>query len=183
MDRKGARRRRFCVSGRADGTLDGGSAMSVTVRFGAQDDPHAARDLTTARAHETVPAVVYLAAARNTYGTLSYRRAVERITEVWPRAVVMDAEACGFVSRADWYLRWPFIRDGIDSLVVLSEEDGSISRETWLELRDAMDSGLSGWFVTAAGDLLHLASIVFRLYPIDARTERRWAHAEVPSLA
>src|SRR5271154_4788039 len=72
-----------------------GSAMSVTVRFGAQDDPHAARDLTAARAHETVPAVVYLAAARNTYGTLSYRRAVERITEVWPRAVVMDAEACG----------------------------------------------------------------------------------------
>jgi hypothetical protein len=156
--------------------------MSVTVRFGAQDDPHAARDLTAARAHETVPAVVYLAAARNTYGTLSYRRAVQRITEVWPRAVVMDTEACGFVSRADWYLRWPFIRDGIDSLVVLSEEDGSISRETWLELRDAMESGLSGWFVTAAGDLLHLASIVFRLYPIDARTERRWAHAEVPSL-
>ena len=67
----------------------------------------------------------------------------------------MDADACGFVSRADWYLRWPFIRDGIDSLVVLSEEDGSISRETWLELRDAMDSGLSCWFVTADGDLVH----------------------------
>jgi hypothetical protein len=155
--------------------------MSVTVRFGAQDDPHAAREHSPVRAQQTTPAVVYLAAARNTYGTLSYRRAVEQIAEVWPRAVVMDAEACGFVSRADWYLRWPFIRDGIDSLVVLSEPDGSISRETWLELRDAMDSDLSGWFVTADGDLAHLASIVFRLYPIDARTERRWAHAVVPS--
>ena len=84
---------------------------------------------------------------------------------MWPRAVVMDADACGFASRADWYLRWPFIRDGIDSLVVLAEEDGSISRETWLELRDAMDSGLSCWFVTGDGDLAFLASIQFRLYP------------------
>ena len=65
----------------------------------------------------------------------------------------MDADSCGFMSRADWYLRWPFIRDGIDGLVVLSEEDGSISRETWLELRDAMDSGLPCWFVTGTGDL------------------------------
>lgn len=64
---------------------------------------------------------------------------------------------------------------------MLSEEDGSISRETWLELRDAMDSDLSCWFVCADGHLAQLASILFRLYPIDTRTERRWAHAEVPS--
>jgi hypothetical protein len=122
---------------------------------------------------------VYLAAARNTYGTLSYRRAQRRLAEVWPRAVVMDADACGFTSRADWYLRWPFIREGIDCLVVLSEEDGSISRETWLELRDAMDYRLSCWFVTDHGDLAALASIPFRLYPTGVRTERRWAHAEI----
>jgi hypothetical protein len=153
--------------------------MSVTVRFGAQDDPRGAPGHEHARAHEGSPAVVYLAAARNTYGTTSYRRAAQRIAEVWPRAVVMDAEACGFVSRADWYLRWPFIRDGIDCLVVLAEEDGSISRDTWLEFRDAMDSGLSSWFVTARGDLVPLASIPFRLYPVGTRTERRWAHTEV----
>jgi hypothetical protein len=33
--------------------------------------------------------------------------------------------------------------------------------------------------VTADGDLGFLASILFRLYPTDVRTERRWAHAEV----
>lgn len=79
--------------------------MSVTVRFGLQDDPHAAREQAPERAQETMPAVVYLAAARNTYGTSIYSRAVRRVAELWPRAVVMDAEACGFVSSADWYLR------------------------------------------------------------------------------
>jgi hypothetical protein len=153
--------------------------MSVTVPFGAQDDAGSASGQCQARAHETAAAVVYLAAARNTYGTLSYRRAMRRVAELWPRAVVMDADACGFASRADWYLRWPFIRDGIDCLVVLAEEDGSISRETWLELRDAMDSGLPCWFVTDVGDLAFLASIHFRLFPTGVRTERRWAHAEV----
>jgi hypothetical protein len=149
--------------------------MSVTVRFGAPGESGHHH----ARAHETSPAVVYLAAARNTYGTRSYRGAALRIAEVWPRAVVMDAEACGFASRADWYLRWPFIRDGIDCLVVLAEDDGAISRDTWLEFRDAMGSGLSSWFVTGAGDLVPLASVRFRLYPVGTRTERRWAHTEV----
>ncbi len=153
--------------------------MSVTVPFGAPDDASSGPTQDQVLAHEHEPAVVYLAAARNTYGTLSYRRAKQRVADAWPRAVVMDADACGFTSRADWYLRWPFIRDGIDGLVVLAEEDGSISRETWLELRDAMDSGLSCWFVTGAGDLAFLESILFRLYPTGIRTERRWAHAEV----
>jgi hypothetical protein len=153
--------------------------MSVTVPFGARDDAGSASSHDRVRAHETEPAVVYLAAARNTYGTLSYRRAMRRVAEVWPRAVVMDADACGFSSQADWYLRWPFIREGIDCLVVLAEHDGAISRETWLELRDAMDSGLSCWFVSGDGGLAFLASIHFRLYPTGVRTERRWAHAGV----
>jgi len=149
--------------------------VSVTVRFGAQDE--SGHD--HAQAQETSPAVVYLAAARNTYGTTSYRGAAQAVAEVWPRAVVMDAEACGFASRADWSLRWPFIRDGIDCLVVLAEDDGSISRDTWLECRDARESGLSCWFVSAAGALVPLASFHFRLYPVGTRTERRWAQAEV----
>jgi hypothetical protein len=153
--------------------------MSVMVPLGAQGGTQSVPRQDRARASDTEPAVVYLAAARNTYGTLSYRRAMRRLADLWPRAVVMDADACGFASRADWYLRWPFIRDGIDSLVVLAEQDGSISRETWLELRDAMDSGVSCWFVTGDGDLAFLASIHFRLYSTGVRTERRWAHAEV----
>jgi hypothetical protein len=127
------------------------------------------------------PAVAYLAAAQNTYGTPAYRQALRRVTDEWPRAVVMDADACGFVSRADWHLRWPFIRDGIDCLVVLSEDDGTISRETWLELRDATDSGTRCWFVTRDGDLAPAASVLFHLYPLGARTDRRWALAEVLS--
>ena len=127
------------------------------------------------------PAVVYVAAAQNTYGTPTYHRALQRVTGEWPRAVVMDADACGFVSRADWHLRWPFIREGIDCLVVLSEDDGTISRETWLELRDAADSGTRCWIVTRDGDLAPAASARFQLYPPGARTDRRWALAEVPS--
>ena len=156
--------------------------MSVTVPSGAQGGALFAPKQDRPQAGDTEPAVVYLAAARNTYGTLSYRRAMRRLADEWPRAVVMDADACGFVSRADWHLRWPFIRDGIDSLVVLAEEDGSISRETWLELRDAMDSGLSCWFVTGDGNLAFLASIQFQLYATGVRTERRWAHAEVQAV-
>ena len=56
-------------------------------------------------------------------------------------------------------MRWPFIREGIDSLVVLSEADGSISQETWLELRDGMASELPCWFVTADGELAVLTSV------------------------
>lgn len=153
--------------------------MSVTVPLGAQGGAQPAPRQGRARASDAEPAVVYLAAARNTYGTLSYRRAMRRLADQWPRAVVMDADACGYASPADWFLRWPFIRDGIDSLVVLAEEDGSISRETWLELRDATDVGVSCWFVTGTGDLTFLASMHFRLYPTGVRTERRWAHAEV----
>ena len=181
MVRKGARRRGFSYRRRADGEQDGGSAMSVTVPFGAHEAAGPAPKKGRAREVETSPAVVYLAAAQNTYGTLSYRRALRLIADKWPRAVVMDADACGFASRADWYLRWPFIRDGIDSLVLLAEADGSISRETWNEVRDATDSGLPCWFVTADGDLAVLGSIPLRLYPAGVRTGRRWAHAEVLS--
>jgi hypothetical protein len=155
--------------------------MSITVPLGAQDDAGARSEQSSARAREGAPAVVYLAAARNTYGTLPYRRAMKRIADEWPRAVVMDADACGFASRADWYLRWPFIREGIDSLVVLSEDDGSISQETWSELRDATASGLACWFVADSGDLVSLQSVHFRLYPAGVRTSRRWAHvADLP---
>ncbi|MGA2520077.1 MAG: hypothetical protein ABSG81_04580 [Acidimicrobiales bacterium] len=128
-----------------------------------------------------VPAVVYLAAAQNTYGTMLYRLAMRRLAETWPGAVLMDADACGFSSRADWQLRWPFIREGIDGLVVLSEGDGTISHDTWLELRDATDLGLPCWLVTADGALAPVTVVSFRLYPMGARSSRRWARAELPS--
>src|SRR6202163_4322214 len=105
---------------RADGKPDGGSAMSVTVPYGAQEDAGSTPEKGRAQQVRTLPAVIYLAAAQNTYGTLSYRRALRRVADEWPLAVVMDADACGFASRADWYLRWPFIRDGIDCLVLLA---------------------------------------------------------------
>jgi len=157
--------------------------MSVTVPFGAREAAGPDPGDGGAGAVRTSPAVVYLAAAQSLYGTRSYRRAVARVTTEWPRAVVMDADACGFASRADWHLRWPFIRDGIDCLVVLAEPDGSISRETWLELRDATDSGLPCWFVTGDGDLAALGPVHFRLYPTGVRTDRRWAHSEVSQSA
>ena len=149
--------------------------MSVTIRSGAPDG--AGFEPGQAGARACAPAVVYLAAARNTYGTLAYRRALVLLAKTWPKAVVMDADACGFASRADWYLRWPFIREGIDSVVVLSESDGSISQETWHELRDGLASELACWFVTAHGELASLTSVHFRLYPTGVRTTRRWAHA------
>jgi hypothetical protein len=134
-------------------------------------------------AYECVPAVVYLAAAKNTYGTRSYRRAVQRVVEEWPDAVVMDTAGCGFASSADWQLRWPFIRDGIDTLVVLSEDDGTISQDTWRELRDATDADLPCWFVTGDGRLTAAKSVRFRMYPPGARTDRHWARVEVPPAA
>jgi len=155
--------------------------MSVTVPYGAADDAGPEPGEQRGRARASAPAVVYVAAPRNTYGTLSYRRALHRVAGKWPRSVVMDADGCGFASRADWTLRWPFIRDGIDCLVVLSETDGSISRATWLELRDALEARLSCWFVTGNADLIPLASVQFELYPIGVRTERHWARAEDPS--
>jgi hypothetical protein len=134
-------------------------------------------------AGQGVPAVVYLAAARNTYGTRSYRRAVQRVVEEWPDAVVMDTAGCGFASNADWQLRWPFIRDGIDTLVVLSEDDGTISQNTWRELRDATDAGLPCWIASGDGRLAPAAAVRFRVYPAGSRTDRHWARIEVPPAA
>jgi hypothetical protein len=136
-----------------------------------------------ARGSGRSPAVVYLAAAKNTYGTRSYRGAVRRIMDEWPRAVVMDTAGCGFVSRADWYLRWPFIREGIDCLVVLAEDDGTISQDTWRELKDSTQQGVPCWFVTGDGRLTRAESVRFRMYPTGARTDRHWACVEVPPAA
>ena len=74
--------------------------MSVTVPYGAQEDAGSTPGKGRAQQVRTLPAVIYLAAAQNTYGTLSYRRALRRVADEWPLAVVMDADACGFASRA-----------------------------------------------------------------------------------
>ena len=68
--------------------------MSVTVRFGARAR-HRLRvgSVAALRRRRRAPAVVYLAAARNTYGTQSYQGALQRVADRWPRAVVMDADA------------------------------------------------------------------------------------------
>jgi len=155
--------------------------MSITIPTNVRDEAGWDGERGGSRPGSVAPAVVYLAAARNTYGTLSYRRALGRVSGTWPRAVVMDADACGFSSRADWHLRWPFIRDGIDSVVVLAEDDGTISHDTWLELRDATDAGLPCWLVTAQGSLTPVTVVGFSLYPTGVRTDRRWARAEVSS--
>ena len=154
--------------------------MSVTIPLGVGHgaEPGEAR---LSRPDAIAPAVVYLAAAPSTYGTPRYREAVRRVTEAWPQAVLMDTDACGFTSRADWHLRWPFICDGIDSLVVLCECDGTMSQETWLELRDAMDAGLPCWFATDGGGLTSSRSVRMRLYRSGTRSVRRWAVAEVLS--
>jgi len=133
----------------------------------------------TAPLAPAAPAVVYLAAAQNTYGTLLYRLALRHLGELWPDAVLMDAASCGFSSRADWQLRWPFIREGIDGLVVLSEADGTVSRDTWLELRDATDLGVPSWSVTRSGSLVPVSLMSFRLYPKGSRSVRRWARVEL----
>ncbi|HUI05321.1 MAG TPA: hypothetical protein VLZ77_17420, partial [Acidimicrobiales bacterium] len=149
--------------------------MSITVPVGVRGqgpDP-------APRPTDLAPAVVYLAAAQGTYGTTRYREALRQVTGVWPRAVLMDADTCGFASRADWNLRWPFICDGIDCMVVLTETDGTVSQETWLELRDATDAALPCWFVSTGGALVHARSVRIRLHGAGVRTARRWALAEV----
>ena len=156
--------------------------MSITAESEQSDHDESARGGLTSVTPST-PAVVYLAAARNTYGTRSYRLAVQRVVEEWPDAVVMDTAGCGFASSADWRLRWPFIRDGIDTLVVLSEDDGTISQDTWRELRDATDAGLPCWIATGDGRLTTASSVRFRVYPSGARTDRHWARIDVPPAA
>ena len=153
--------------------------MSVTVPLGVGHDGGPAPGPGGPRPEQFAPAVVYLAAALSTYGTVRYHEARKRIAEHWPRAVLMDADSCGFSSRADWHLRWPFICDGIDLLVVLAERDGTIGQETWLELRDALDAGLPSWFVTDAPGLFDSSSVRLRLYAAGERDARRWAVAEV----
>jgi hypothetical protein len=154
--------------------------MSITIRSDVGHDAGPEREPGGGGPRGAVaPAVVYLAAARNTYGTASYRSALRRVCDTWPQSVVMDADACGFASRADWHLRWPFIRDGIDGLVVLAEGDGTIGHDTWLELRDATDCGLPSWLVTGDGNLVGVTVVSFQLYPLGARTMRRWARAEL----
>ena len=153
--------------------------MSITIPWRAGEDAGATRDGADVRVESTDPAIVYLAAAKNTFGTLTYRRAVSRLAACWPRSALMDAEACRYTSLADWQLRWPFIRDGVDCVVVLCEDDGTISHDTWLELRDATDHGMPCWFVQPDGVLVSSTSVPLRLYPTGARTASRWARAQV----
>jgi hypothetical protein len=152
--------------------------MSITVPVGVRGGQGSEPD---PRPGDITPAVVYLAAAQSTYGTARYREALGQLSTVWPRAVVMDADACGFASRADWHLRWPFICDGIDCMVVLTETDGTVSQDTWMELRDATDAALPCWFVTAEGAMVHSRSVRLRLHPAGVRNGRHWALAEVLS--
>ena len=154
--------------------VHGGPPMSVPIPLGVGHaaEPGKPGEL---RPEEIAPAVVYLAAASSTYGTARYRMAVQRMTSLWPRAVLMDSDACGFTSRADWHLRWPFICEGLDALVVLAEGDGTLSQEAWLELRDGIDGGLPCWFVTESGGLVSSRSVRLRIYPVGTRSGRRWA--------
>jgi len=153
--------------------------MSITIPAGVHEGAGPGEGRGRAPAEEVAAAVVYLAAAKNTYGTSPYRRALQRVCDAWPQAVVMDADGCGFASRADWQLRWPFIREGIDCLVVLSEDDGTISHDTWLELRDAGDAGVPCWLVTDEAELTPVTVVSFRLHPAGARSDRHWARAQV----
>jgi hypothetical protein len=151
--------------------------MSVTIPLGVGHDADSEGPGYT-RPQDITPAVVYLSAAPSTYGTARYHGAVRHMASLWPRAVLMDADSCCFTSRADWHLRWPFICDGLDALVVLGEADGTLSQETWLELRDAADAGLPCWFVGDAGALVSSRAVRLRLYPAGVRSGRRWAMAE-----
>jgi hypothetical protein len=182
LEKKGHVARTPVVVARGRLEMDGRSAMSNTT---SEIEVASTSELVSHESNgsERAPAVVYLAAAKNTYGTRSYRNAVRRIMDEWPRAVVMDTAGCGFVSRADWYLRWPFIREGIDCLVVLGEDDGTISQDTWRELKDSREQGLPCWFVTGDGRLTRAESVRFRMYPTGTRTDRHWACAEVPPAA
>jgi hypothetical protein len=155
--------------------------MSVTFPRGARSERRRAGEEPVLGSHQTAPAVVYLAAGHSTFGTVRYRRAVSRVGEAWPRAALMDAHSCGFVSRTDWELRWPFICDGIDCLVVLPGADASIGEQTWRELHDALGAGLSCWFVTETNRLASFGSVRLQAYPEVDRTERRWARVEVRS--
>jgi hypothetical protein len=153
--------------------------MSITIPSRAGQSAGVEGDGADIRVQSPDPAIVYLAAARNTFGTLTYRRAVCQLAASWPRSALMDAEACRFTSLADWQLRWPFIRDGVDCIVVLCEDDGTISHDTWLELRDATEHGTPCWFVQPDGTFVAATSVPLRLYPTGARTASRWARAQV----
>jgi hypothetical protein len=159
--------------------LGTGGFMSVTFPRRVRSARGRAGDEPVPVPRESEPAVVYLSAEQSTFGSLRYRRAICRVSEVWPRAALMDVHSCGFVSRTDWELRWPFICDGIDSLVVLPAADASIGEQTWRELHDALGAGLSCWFVTDTNRLAGFQSVRLEPYPEVDRTVRRWALVEV----
>ncbi len=165
---------------RADGKPDGGSAMSVTVPFGAQEDAGSEPGPGRAQAQETAPAVVYLAAAKNTYGTA-----------VVPPGAAAGGGRVASGGRDGRRCLWLHVARRLAPSLALHPRwhrrpggalgGGRVDQPgTWLELRDALDSGLPCWFVTGSGDLAPVVSISFRLYPTGVRTVRRWAHAVLP---
>ena len=112
--------------------------MSVTIPLGVGHDAEPGKP-GELRPEETAPAVVYLAAASNTYGTarVPHGRAADDVAVApsrasWTRCVRLRV-ACRLASALALHPR------GARCLVVLAEGDGSLSQETWLELRDGMD--------------------------------------------
>ncbi|MGH9068213.1 MAG: hypothetical protein ACRD0J_12125, partial [Acidimicrobiales bacterium] len=88
------------------------------------------------------PPRVYMAHPVATYATPWARSSKAHLEELLPDCEVVDPEAQGWATDADWLRAWPALLDRLDALVVVAAPDGALGAGCVAELVDAMARGL-----------------------------------------
>jgi hypothetical protein len=81
---------------------------------------------------------VYAAHPKACYGTAYAATCLARLGELLPAAEIVDPEALGWRTEAQWRLSWPKVLGGLSSFVVFAGIDGTIGAGCIRELTDAV---------------------------------------------
>jgi len=86
--------------------------------------------------------LAYVAHPMTSYATPWAARALAAIATALPGVELIDPEAMGWRTNADWLAAWDGIVEAIDVLVIVAAGDGSIGAGCLRELADALAVGV-----------------------------------------
>jgi len=86
--------------------------------------------------------LAYVAHPMTSYATPWAARALAAVAAALPGVELIDPEAMGWRTNADWLAAWDEIVEAIDLLVIVAAADGSIGAGCLRELADALAVGV-----------------------------------------
>jgi hypothetical protein len=100
---------------------------------------------------------VYAAHPLTCYGSVHAEVRLAALCGLLPDVEIVDPEACGWASNADWQAGWPTLSESLSGLVVFAAADETIGAGCLHEIADALALGLP---VAAFTDRLGLVELV-----------------------